>query len=146
MRSRPATCPTRPCPRRRSRSRSPRTRRSSTERPRGRHTAGVSGNDGTDSASEVARLERELRVQRALVAIGDAANAADDLQDFYRTVHETLRTLTWADNCYLALYDQDRQTINYPYFADAIDLDIPDPNVWWPFGEGQATGTTAYAL
>ncbi|HEY3334903.1 MAG TPA: GAF domain-containing protein [Candidatus Limnocylindrales bacterium] len=106
----------------------------------------MSGGRPLDPTIEVARLEQELRVQRALVEIGEAANAARDLQEFYRTIHGILKTLTYAQNCYIALYDADRQAINYAYFVDDVDDDVPDPAVWWPFGVGQATGTTAFVL
>ena len=94
----------------------------------------------------LAAAEHELRVQAALVRISDAATAASDLHEFYRTVHRILETLTHASNCYIALYDEQRQAINYAYYVDAVDRDVPDPAVWWPFGVGQATGTTAFVL
>ena len=98
------------------------------------------------SADRVAALEQELRVQRALGAIGDAANRADDLATFYPIVHDIIRPLTYATNCYVALYDDERQAINFPYYVDELDDDLPDPLVWEPFGVGQARGITAYLL
>ncbi len=47
---------------------------------------------------------------------------------------------------YIALYDGERQRISYPYYVDAVDTDLPDPKAWYPFGEGQARGVTAYAI
>ena len=99
-----------------------------------------------ESATRVAELEQELRIQRALVAIVDAANRSDDLQTFYPVVHEALKPLTHATNCYIALYDDARQAINFPYYVDEVDDDLPDPLVWEPFGVGQARGTTAFLL
>jgi signal transduction histidine kinase/CheY-like chemotaxis protein len=97
-------------------------------------------------ASRVAALERELRVQHALVAIADAANRSDDLGTFYPVVHEALKPLLYATNCYIALYDDARQAINFPYYVDELDDDIPDPSLWEPFGVGEAAGTTAFLL
>ena len=99
-----------------------------------------------DSATRVAALEQELRVQRALVAIVDAANRSDDLGTFYPVVHEALKPLTHATNCYIALYDDSRQAINFPYYVDELDDDLPDPLLWEPFGVGDAAGITAYLL
>ena len=42
--------------------------------------------------------------------------------------------------------DDSRQAINFPYYVDSVDLDIPDPNLWEPFGVGNARGQTAYLL
>src|SRR5215218_908257 len=97
-------------------------------------------------ATRLAELEQELRVQRALVAIVDAANRSDDLPAFYPVVHEALKPLTYATNCYIALYDEARQAINFPYYVDALEDDLPDPSLWEPFGVGDAAGTTAYLL
>ena len=43
----------------------------------------------------------------------------------------------YADNFYIALYDAERQMINFPYYVDEV-TDQPDPNVWEPFGSGYA--------
>ena len=51
-----------------------------------------------------------------------------------------------ANNFYIALYDEERQLINWPYYADEVDDDVPDPNRWDAFGSGDARGTTAYVL
>ena len=52
----------------------------------------------------------------------------------------------FAENFYIALYDDERQAINFPYYVDTVDADIPDPAVWEPFGVGNARGSTAYVL
>jgi GAF domain-containing protein/DNA-binding response OmpR family regulator len=89
---------------------------------------------------------RSERVQAALYRIAEAATAAQDLQAFYREVHATVATLMHAENFYIALYDEARQAINFAYFVDKVDEDIPDPNLWEPFGVGNARGSTAYVL
>jgi GAF domain-containing protein/DNA-binding response OmpR family regulator len=93
--------------------------------------------------AEHARAER---VQTALYRIAEAASAADDLHTFYREVHRTVATLMFAENFYIALYDAGREAINFPYYVDTVDTDIPDPAVWEPFGVGNARGVTAYVL
>ena len=93
-----------------------------------------------------AERQRALDVQAALYRIADAASSAEDLAGFYRTVHEIVGTLMRADNFYIALYDQARRTINFPYYVDTVDTDIPDPGTWEPFGVGNARGSTAYVL
>ena len=106
----------------------------------------MNGEPPADADAAVAALGHELRIQRALVAIGDAANRADDLAAFYPIVHGILKTLTYAENCYVALYDDEHRSINFPYYVDTVDTDIPDPTVWEPFGVGDARGVTAYLL
>src|SRR5438034_3820793 len=116
----------------------------------------VPSNEASDEAALRARIaelegreaehERAERVQAALYRIAEAASAAQDLQAFYREVHETVATLMFAENFYIALYDEARQALNYPYYADTVDTDIPDPQTWFPFGVSHARGVTAYVL
>ncbi|HET7703805.1 MAG TPA: GAF domain-containing protein [Candidatus Limnocylindrales bacterium] len=89
---------------------------------------------------------RADRVQSALFGIAEAASAASDMQAFYRAVHARVGELMDAENFYIALYDDERQAISFPYYVDTLDEDLPDPNVWEPFGVGNARGTTAYVL
>jgi GAF domain-containing protein/CheY-like chemotaxis protein len=86
------------------------------------------------------------RVQDALYRIADAASAAQDMGEFYATIHAIVRELTYADNFYVALYDADRAAMNFPYFVDQVDPDVPDPAAWDPIGTGFAQGATAYVL
>ena len=85
-------------------------------------------------------------MQAALYRIADTANTAQDLQEFYGTIRETVAALMYGENFYIALYDDEREMINFPYFLDAVGPDIPDPDVWEPFGIGNASGLTAFVL
>jgi signal transduction histidine kinase/DNA-binding response OmpR family regulator len=89
---------------------------------------------------------RATAVQDALYRIAAAASAASDLSDFYTQIHAIVGELMDARNFYIALYDADRDAIRFPYYVDAVDQDIPDPDSWEPFGSGNARGTTAYVL
>ena len=86
------------------------------------------------------------KLQSALYRIADTASAAKDMPAFYTAIHEIVGELMYADNFYIALYDAARKRINYPFFLDEVDTGIPDPNVWEPFGSGNARGVTAYVL
>ncbi len=89
---------------------------------------------------------RERSVQDALYRIADAASAAQDMSEFYAAIHAIVGELTHASNFYIALYDDEREAINFAYYVDEVDTDIPDPSVWEPFGIGNARGLTAYVL
>ncbi|MBA2632903.1 MAG: GAF domain-containing protein [Chloroflexi bacterium] len=68
------------------------------------------------------------------------------MPSFYAAIHEIVRELMYADNFYIALYDDRREMISFPFYRDEVDLDIPDPTVWEPIGTGQAAGLTGYLL
>jgi PAS domain S-box-containing protein len=89
---------------------------------------------------------RAERVQAALYRIAELASSAQDMQEFYREVHAVVGELMDANNLFIALYDEERRLINWPYFVDEVDLDVPDPNRWDEFGSGDARGMTAYVL
>jgi PAS domain S-box-containing protein len=93
-----------------------------------------------------AERTQAARVQDALYRIAELASAAQDMQEFYRAIHEIVGELMYAKNFYVALYDEERQRINWPYYVDEVDDDVPDPNQWFAFSSRYAHGTTGYVL
>jgi GAF domain-containing protein len=89
---------------------------------------------------------RAAKVQAALYRIAELAGAACDLQEFYRAIHGVVGELMNATNFFIALYDEERRLISWPYSADEVDTDVPDPNRWEEFGTGDGRGVTAYVL
>jgi GAF domain-containing protein/DNA-binding response OmpR family regulator len=100
----------------------------------------------TQLEAREAAHERAEKVQAALYRIAETASAVQDMPTFYEKIHEIVGELMYADNFYIALYDEERQQINFPYFRDEVDTDIPDPNAWDPFGVANGRGSTAYLL
>src|SRR5881397_4100438 len=90
--------------------------------------------------------DRSTQLQAALYRIADTASSAQDMQEFYSAIHGIVSELMYASNFYIVLYDEDRRTMNWPFFVDAIDTDWPDPNVWEPMGTGESRGITSYLL
>src|SRR3954464_8017399 len=68
------------------------------------------------------------------------------MQEFYGAIHEIVGELMEAGDFFIALYDEERRRINWPYFVDEVDPARPDPNQWFEFGQGDARGLTAYVL
>ena len=86
------------------------------------------------------------KVQDALYRIAELAGAAQDLQEFYAAVHAIVGELMYAENFFIALYDEERQLVNWPYYRDVMDFELPDPNKWDALGTGEAKGVTAWML
>ena len=103
---------------------------------------------GRPTELEAVQVERAraAKVQEALYRIAALASTAHDMQEFYRAIHAVVGELIYARNFYLALYDEERRLINWPYYVNDIETDLPDPNRWEQFGSGNARGTTAYVL
>jgi hypothetical protein len=72
-------------------------------------------------------VDRAQRVQDALYRIAEAAGAAEDLHAFYATIHGIVGELMYARSFYVAQYDEDRQTINFPYYVDQVDQESSWP-------------------
>ena len=68
------------------------------------------------------------------------------MQEFYRAIHEVVGELMDARNFFIALYDEERRLINWPYYVDELDPDIPDPHHWHEFRSREARGMTGYVL
>ncbi|MEO8511319.1 MAG: GAF domain-containing protein, partial [Chloroflexota bacterium] len=90
--------------------------------------------------------ERSQQVQSALYRIAETASAAQDMPSFYAAIHAIVGEVMYAENFYIALYDDQRRLISYPYVRDTVDDDWPDPQAWIPFGAENAAGATAYVL
>src|SRR5262245_5347573 len=117
-------------------------------------------NPSAERSSELAEARRRLaeleavegegayaaKVQDALSRIAELASAAEDMQDFYRSVPAVVAELMHASHFFIALYDEERELIRWPYYVDEVDDAVPDPNRWDAFGEGEARGLTAYVL
>ena len=96
-------------------------------------------------AEAAERAERQ-RIDAALLRIAEAAAVAQDMAAFYRTIHEIVGELMYAANFYIALYEETTERINYPFYVDEVDTDIPDPRIWWPMGSPGSEGVTGYSI
>ena len=75
----------------------------------------------------VHELEAQAQVDAALYRIAQAASSVTDMQEFYAAMHGIVGELMDASNFYIALYDDERQMINFPYFVDEVDTRYPGP-------------------
>ena len=78
--------------------------------------------------SEVTRLRQREKLQRALFAIADVAGSQQDMSAMLRTLHGIVAELIYADNCYIALYDEARDSIRFLYFVDTNDQRWQEPD------------------
>ncbi|MGA8300431.1 MAG: ATP-binding protein, partial [Terriglobales bacterium] len=54
------------------------------------------------------------------------SQTAEDLQQFYASIHNIVGQMMYARNFYIAIYDPQSQLLSFPYFVDEADL-TPDP-------------------
>ncbi|HEV8694489.1 MAG TPA: diguanylate cyclase, partial [Lysobacter sp.] len=75
----------------------------------------------------IERLEKTARLQSALYAIADLASSELDMPEMLRRIHAVVGELMYARNFYIALYDAERDSVRFIYFADEKDLRPVDP-------------------
>jgi diguanylate cyclase (GGDEF)-like protein len=70
---------------------------------------------------DVTELKRAQFVQVALFDISEAANKAEDVLALCRRAHQIIGSLLPASNFFVALYDESRDELSFPYFVDEHD-------------------------
>lgn len=76
----------------------------------------------------VIKLEIELKdkqkaeeLHKALFKISESASNSEDLNSLYSYIHSIVNELVPANNFYLAIYDHNRDILEFPYFVDEYD-------------------------
>jgi diguanylate cyclase (GGDEF)-like protein/PAS domain S-box-containing protein len=87
---------------------------------------------------DITERKRSEQVQAAIYRISEAANSSIGLQELFATIHVILNDLMAAENMFIALYDDKKDLITFPYFVDQYD---PAPEPRKPSG-----GLTEYVL
>ncbi len=77
----------------------------------------------TRGGSKIEATERAqaAQLQTATYRISEAANAAEDLSELFRAIHDIISGLMPAKNLYVALYDADTGLLSFPYWIDEHD-------------------------
>lgn len=92
------------------------------------------------SFRDVTARRRAECVQEAVYRMSHVAHTAPNLQELLRELHEIVNELVPAQNFYVALYDDERELLHFPYFVDEYDTprDVPPRR--------PAKGLTEYVL
>ncbi|HLF73397.1 MAG TPA: GAF domain-containing protein, partial [Anaerolineales bacterium] len=80
-------------------------------------------------AERTAELSESNKIQAALYQIAEAATAAEDISNFYRRLHEIVRTMMKAENFIIQVYDEVKQRVSYPYVVDTSGELKPVPPI-----------------
>ncbi len=88
-------------------------------------------------------LQEAARLQSALYSIADLASGGLDMPDMLRQIHAIVGTLIYAKNFLIVLYNPERDTLRFIYFADSHDGVFPDTHVENPASELGASLTLA---
>jgi two-component system, cell cycle sensor histidine kinase and response regulator CckA len=81
---------------------------------------------GYASYRDISDQKRAEELNAALYAIAARSQTAEDLQQFYASIHNIVGQMMYARNFYIAIFDPQSQLLSFPYFVDEADL-TPDP-------------------
>ncbi len=85
--------------------------------------------------NHIVERARAQRVQAALYRISEAANAAQDLDELFASIHGIVGELMPARNFYIALYDAAADILSFPYFVDEHDETVASRKLGQGFTE-----------
>jgi two-component system, sensor histidine kinase and response regulator len=75
--------------------------------------------------AQEAEIENK-KINKALFSISNAANTTDNLDELYKSIHETLRGIIDVTNFMISTYDQENDILSYPYHEDEYDDNFND--------------------
>ena len=75
---------------------------------------------------DITRQKQEQKTQAALHQISEATHSTATLVEMFGRIHQIIGELLPARNFFVALYDQARDELSFPYFVDEND-DAPEP-------------------
>ncbi|HET8818077.1 MAG TPA: EAL domain-containing protein [Xanthomonadaceae bacterium] len=78
--------------------------------------------------ARIESLEESERLQQALYEIADLSGSDLEMGEMLARIHAVVAGLMYAENFYIVLYDDVRDTMRFLYFADQLDPYEADPS------------------
>lgn len=63
-------------------------------------------------------------VESALYEITELGISSESMEDYYGQLHQIIGRLTYAENFFIALYEADKERIEFVYFVDEVDTEL----------------------
>jgi two-component system, cell cycle sensor histidine kinase and response regulator CckA len=84
----------------------------------------ITSYEGTiEDITERKRAELERQVTFEII---HGVNMTDNLDDLLKLVHQALKKVVYAENCFVALYEPSTRMFHFPFFVDQYDA-VPPP-------------------
>ncbi|NVJ62035.1 MAG: EAL domain-containing protein [Gammaproteobacteria bacterium] len=79
-----------------------------------------------DLEAQIHEREQAERLQAALFKISELTNTTRDINEFYVSVHNIINGIMPSKNFYICTYDNQAQTLSFPYLIDEYDSNVED--------------------
>jgi PAS domain S-box-containing protein len=93
----------------------------------------------TGFSLDITERKQAQALQQAVYQISAAAETTASLDELYPKIHQSISSVMPAENFFIALYDETKNLLHFPYFKDPNDADFVN-------GVRPGRGTTAYVL
>src|SRR5271157_2968522 len=80
-------------------------------------------------AQDVTELQRMESERQVISDVVHALNQTSNLDQLLTGIHEALKRIVSAQNCFVALHDPEHDTFEFPFFADEYDTAPPPQRV-----------------
>ncbi len=77
-------------------------------------------------SQQVEQHKDTLIRQSILFRISELAIACNDLNSFYRQIHQIIGEITFAKNFFIVLYNSEKNSLTCPYVSDETERDYPE--------------------
>ena len=78
---------------------------------------------------DITDLKRAEVERQATFEIIRSVNVTDNLDDLLYLIHQALKKVLYADNCFVALYEPSSRMFHFPFFVDEFDQAPPPQQV-----------------
>ncbi len=100
-------------------------------------------NDGTiigtfGISRDITDRKRSELESHALFEITEGITSTDNLDELLKLIHHSLGKVVYAENCFVALYNQKSGLFSFPYFVDQVDTT--------PFPTSMGKSCSAYVI
>lgn len=85
----------------------------------------ITGYEGT--VQDISERKRSELERQATTEIIYSVNVTDNLDDLLRMIHDALRKVLYAENCFVALYEPATRMFHFPFLVDEHDPLPPPP-------------------
>ncbi len=73
---------------------------------------------------EISNKNQSVDINKTLFAISNAVNITSNLDDLYKQIHSSLGKIVDVTNFYIAIVNEKKHTLYFPYYVDTIDEDF----------------------
>jgi two-component system cell cycle sensor histidine kinase/response regulator CckA len=78
---------------------------------------------------DVTDLQRMEAERQVIAEVVHALNETANLDELLSGIHQALKKVLYAENCFVALHEPETDTFSFPFFADQVDVAPPPQKV-----------------